>query len=490
MQSVHRPNLKVDVGGSRAAPPPSSYFPVTGGTDAYSQSNISIFRSSELEIHIHSPSVKAVDPREYGSSRSLPVFGDHDKIQGSVFLDPKFSTSPSRLTVSLEGAFAYISPFSHDQDDSEPHSSRDHRYLFFTSTVVFSCGDHSPRSATSLREAFNLRSRRMDRRPSLQDIKNQGQRQAYPFSFELPQPNRPGEEIPPTFSSVKLGVADTRGRACVERAEVEYKVIATWESADLNEHARLDAPILFQPDTDFQSLDGLSVDPETWLEIPVRCDRPLPFKCAITLPVPSTFPRSSSIPYFVVFMTKPRSPMLAREIAVDATISVSLLRQVSIMGARPSPSPTHSPTISLSSSTNSDDSDGSTSTRRRLLRRVARSTPAESLRRRPHNLSVPRDKPLPELPPKPGVSETRTLHTEMSIGFPKRPRSRLDPNQSHPSLDANNTLPDGLYKGSMRLDKTMLPTILWSGLSVKYFLEVSVLFGQDELRARIPVRIF
>ena len=59
----------------------------------------------------------------------------------------------------------------------------------------------------------------------------------------------------------------------------------------------------------------------------------------------------------------------------------------------------------------------------------------------------------------------------------------------------------------MQLDKNMLPSIDWAGLSVKvrlfrrigedpahmtipqYFLEVSVLFGQDECRARIPIRI-
>jgi len=32
--------------------------------------------------------------------------------------------------------------------------------------------------------------------------------------------------------------------------------------------------------------------------------------------------------------------------------------------------------------------------------------------------------------------------------------------------------------------------IQWAGVSVKYFLEVSVLFGQDEQRVRVPVRIY
>ncbi len=45
----------------------------------------------------------------------------------------------------------------------------------------------------------------------------------------------------------------------------------------------MEAPIAVQPETDFQSLDGLSLEPESWLEIPLRSDRPIPFKCAVSL---------------------------------------------------------------------------------------------------------------------------------------------------------------------------------------------------------------
>ena len=192
----------------------------------------------------------------------------------------------------------------------------------------------------------------------------------------------------------------------------------------------------------------------------------------ITLPVPSTFPRSASIPYFVVFTTNPRDPALCREIAVDATIAISLLRQVPFQIGRRSPPPSlHSPTVSFSSHT-SDESD-SPSRPRKLLRRVAKSSQilssshssAESLKRR--NLPPRKDKPLPDLPPNPGIMDTRTLHTDMSLGFPKRPRNRADSNQPPSPLDTDNSMPDGLYKGRMQLNKSMLPSIDWAGLSVK-----------------------
>lgn len=247
---------------------------------------------------------------------------------------------------------------------------------------------------------------------------------------------------------------------------------------------RLDAPLQFQPETDFQSLDGFSLEPESWLEIPLRSDRPIPFKCAVssqikaiftpghlllwltcpqvTLPVPSSFPRSAFVPFFVVFTTKPRSPLLAREIAVDATIAVSLLRQVTIVNSRPTPS--HSPSSSTASSL-SDDPEGGSKRSTRLLKRMTRtSLRSKSPKRQPYH--AVKDKPLPELPTT-GVLETRTLQTDVCVGFPKRPRNRMQPNQKHPSLDTHAALPDGLYKGKIRLDKSMLPSIDFSGLSVK-----------------------
>jgi len=97
-------------------------------------------------------------------------------------------------------------------------------------------------------------------------------------------------------------------------------------------------------------------------------------------------------------------------------------------------------------------------------------------------------KALPALPTE-GMFESRALCTDVCVGFPKRPRTRVEPHQRHPSLEAHSALPDGLYRGKMQLDRQMLPSVAWSGLTVKYFIEVSVLFGQDELRARVPIRL-
>ncbi|KAG6893611.1 hypothetical protein C0992_009327, partial [Termitomyces sp. T32_za158] len=43
-----------------------------------------------------------------------------------------------------------------------------------------------------------------------------------------------------------------------------------------------------------------------------------------------TFSPSSFIPHSVVFTTMPYAPVLAQEISTDATISVSILRQVNV----------------------------------------------------------------------------------------------------------------------------------------------------------------
>jgi hypothetical protein len=182
----------------------------------------------------------------------------------------------------------------------------------------------------------------------------------------------------------------------------------------------------------------------------------------ITLPDPPTFPRSGYIPFFVVFTTKPRSSTLAREIAADATIAVSLLRQVTVLSR---PSPLYSPTA-LSSSSSSEELDAPPiTTKRRLLRRVVRSTPSLTSDSKSSAKAAPKDKPLPPIPH--GVSDTRSLQTDVCIGFPKRPKNRMAAHQRHPPLEETASLPDGLYKGKLRLDKSMLPSIDWAGLGVK-----------------------
>ena len=107
-----------------------------------------------------------------------------------------------------------------------------HRHVFFTCSETRPTGElDSPRSTTSLREAFAASVRyRRERRPSQSSLK--GALRPFPFSFVIPRSEQSGQELPPTFSSVAVGECGPRARPCVERAEVSYTVVATWEAAD------------------------------------------------------------------------------------------------------------------------------------------------------------------------------------------------------------------------------------------------------------------
>lgn len=75
-------------------------------------------------------------------------------------------------------------------------------------------------------------------------------------------------------------------------------------------------------------------------------------------------------------------------------------------------------------------------------------------------------KPLPRLPMHAVFKDSRLLHTSICIGFPKRPRQHTG-SDHHPSLEAQSSLPDGLHKAKFNLNKDMLPSIDWQGVSVK-----------------------
>lgn len=170
----------------------------------------------------------------------------------------------------------------------------------------------------------------------------------------------------------------------------------------------------------------------------------------MTLPLPRSFSRCSSIPYFVVFATNTTSPYLVKEIAADATTAVSLIRKITI-----SPQPTPQPLTPPDTPPASDESDGRTSPfqpRPRLFKRSVR-TP---IRSHTWNQSFSDNKPLPELPQE-AFSVSRTLQTQVSIGFPKRPRTN----------DVSQNLPDGLCNGKVRLSMDMLPSVEWAGISVQ-----------------------
>ncbi|KAJ7359363.1 hypothetical protein DFH08DRAFT_686631 [Mycena albidolilacea] len=449
---------------SDAMSPPSS-MPLLS-TPAYS--HVSSYRSLQMELLLYSPSVKVV-PSPWSANHTLPVFGDHDIVGGKVILDP--SCQSGRLVLTIEGAFTY-NPTEKDGDNNYGRRPEKRRHVFFSSSKliqVSSSDSNTPRSA--LRDVFVIK-----RRPSGSNIKSMVlEPRAYPFSWEIPRSQRSNEEVPPTFCSSDPQCAPF---------EVIYQVSAVWESSDITENPSfLEVPIVLHPDPDFHSLDGLpDENSSSWLEMPLKSDRPMSFRCAVTLPTSVTFSRASSIPYFVVFTTTPRSSALAREIASDATISISVFSQVTITEPAVLPiTPPQTP------SEESSDSLPFQQPRTKLLRRVRSRTSPWS----PRALDDPelREKPLPRLPTQTAFSATQTVHSSMCIGFPKRPRHQQSSSKVHPSLHAHQALPDGLHKAKIPLNRDMLPSIDWAGVSVKYYMDISVLFGQDELRARVPLRI-
>ena len=52
----------------------------------------------QLEVHVRSPSVKIHRAANY-DIRSLPVFGEQDKVSGQVLLDVSLCVTPGRLTI-------------------------------------------------------------------------------------------------------------------------------------------------------------------------------------------------------------------------------------------------------------------------------------------------------------------------------------------------------------------------------------------------------
>ncbi|KAI0066841.1 hypothetical protein BV25DRAFT_1819957 [Artomyces pyxidatus] len=502
-----RPLLRVDLGKTEEAKQP--LVPSSVATEQIEYPNTSVFRSNKLGISIRSASIKMSRSKTQDGSSPIPIFGDHDRVGGTITVDPQVSLSTGRLSVSFEGSFVYVSTSAQTQQRGiSTESSGQFKHVFFSETTVLSTPPSDTGSPLStIKDAFVTGAWRSDAKTgtvgqqlktklSKRSLQSPELPRAFPFSFSIPQKGRVGEELPPTFSSSTVLEGGSRGRASSEHTEVTYRVVALWEPTDdVDGKDILEVPVLFQPDTEFLSLEGLAVEPESWLEIPLRSDRSIPCQSAVTLPSPCDFPRFGSLPFFVVFSTTPKSPSLAREIAADATITVSLLRQVTIDSSRSRPSSLYSssgPPTPPSSATEDSDSQASSSLyvarKNKLFHRVVRSAPPVLLRSsRLTDEQPPRDKPLPDLPVV--MQDTRILQTDVSIGFPKRPRHHTDSN-GHGSLESQKALPDGLYKGKLHLNKAMLPTIDWAGLSVKYYLETSVLFGQDEMRARVPVRIY
>ncbi|KAL1720565.1 hypothetical protein EV715DRAFT_271879 [Schizophyllum commune] len=421
---------------------PSSFVPTP------THQHVSVFRSLQMEVRVYSPTIHAAHDK-----KPMAAFTDREQVGGRVTLDPSCS-STGRLTVTLEGAFLYPERDSKHRDFRQ-FDKKKHVFFTTSTTTLVSPEPVIPRSATALREALTLR-----RRPSGSNLSATFQQpeRTYPFCFDLPHHHGAHEELPPSLSFSKDGE---------QPYEVNYSIVVLWEATNVPEdRSFLEVPIMIYSDVDFESLDGKTTRrDDSWLEMPLKSDRHIPFRCAIS--------------FFVVFTTTPRSASIAREIASDATVSVSLVRHITVKEA--SSTPPHSP------ATPSDESQSdAASTGSRLLKRVVRSA-SRPRRGSGDDDGVRRNKPLPHVPHK-VFSDSQKLHTCISVGFPKRPRKHA-PNEKHPTLESQVSLPDGLYKDKIALQKTMTPSISWHGVTIKYYLDVSVSFDQDEMRGRIPIRI-
>lgn len=56
---------------------------------------------------------------------------------------------------------------------------------------------------------------------------------------------------------------------------------------------RLEVPFILQPDTDFQCIDASGTTADSWLEMPLRPDRPIPVRCAVSVLFITFLPRHS-----------------------------------------------------------------------------------------------------------------------------------------------------------------------------------------------------
>ncbi len=173
-----------------------------------------------------------------------------------------------------------------------------------------------------------------------------------------------------------------------------------------------------------------------------------------------------------MFATKPRSSALAREIAADATISVSLIRKLTMTEQIDlPPSPPQTPPCA-------DEGD---LTKNKLLRRVRNgqllSKTSPSSWNSPRQSPVEAEKPLPRLPTRVVFSDTKSLKNDVCVGFPKRPRRAQD-TRKDPSVEEPANLPDGLYRSKIALKSTLLPSVNVQGLIVKVRVSFHVGIGR------------
>ena len=232
----------------------------------------------------------------------------------------------------------------------------------------------------------------------------------------------------------------------------------------------------------------------------------------LSLPEPNSFSRSDTIEFYVFFKITPESEDLARKLAKGASIRVSLIRQLRMDPGLAIAAP-------LQRTRHSEDGAQqralSASPRRRATTRTpkifdwqrAPQDPVWSDKRSNapglKGKDLLQNKPLPALPKESSKLYEDVICTVVSEGFPKR----LAFEEKHSRAYQSGSTSDGVFKGEMHLSNELSNTIDWPGISLsvrdmligicliitrtgwQYFVEASVLFENELLRARRRVRL-
>ncbi|KAJ7635239.1 hypothetical protein FB45DRAFT_1057120 [Roridomyces roridus] len=458
---------------------PDAFIPTT-------YSSVSSFRSPQFEVLLYSASTVTS-----GGYRDVPAYGVDDVVRGKIIVDP--SCREGRIALTVSGTVTYT-----PRRESTSDKPKKERHIFYSSSSIIHIAAPTesydpPRSA--FRQVFSFR-RRSGRARAESGLYTR----AHPFAFDLANDERSAGGIIPSTSSAAGGAPSMP-------FEVTYHVMASWAPLIITEQPSvLTIPIIIQPESEFHAVNGFVEKPKPWLEIPLKGHRSVPFQCAVTLPEPMSFSRTSSVPYFVVFTTAPRSKTLAREIAADATISISVSSQLRITEVLSPFAKAATFVVSTTDISESSESRSSLSSRFKPkfdMKRIkhvrssksslwaSASQPSQpSLAESDGTSTNMTARDLPPLPPRlTTFSAVQTIYSKICLGFPKRPRQAGAGSGSHPSLATQRSLPDGLHKDCIPLHPRMLASFQRNGVSLKYYLEVSVSIGQDELRANIPIRI-
>lgn len=191
-------------------------------------------------MQIYSPSIKVVQQSGLEGSQPRPVFGERDKIEGKVMLDPSCSQN-GRLTITvcspllrlfrrltevkLEGTFEYTSVKNDADEHSHNPTVKRYRSVFLSSSATIPISS-PPEHRSTIREALTVR-----KRPSQSSLNNAATCRSCEFSFDIPRGSLPDEEIPPTFSC-KTRSGNLRRQLRAEELDVAYRIRATWEPPD------------------------------------------------------------------------------------------------------------------------------------------------------------------------------------------------------------------------------------------------------------------